>query len=486
MLTTAVRSGGSDGNDNEQPKDLAPLGWRARISSRFKRFAANTIHVVSTGVRIASEISIFTGGMAYIFTPLVRDMWRYLSEKSIAYSVTANGDLTANISFPLEYPIPINYPIPTPSDNSYNSVLVHQNLSNIVVSEKGIPFAMPYPEGIFVASVLLLSLGSAGIVLAHGLEKYGAKLLRQLEGPEPYSEALVLEAKKKRVPLIAVQTVLLIGSRGAALYATTTFNLMSALGNLAGIMNSFTIRSSQQFLFTPSEASLFLKVLMASLDITTFVGLDELKNAAIQGSNDINAHYTPWAYSSAFIALFLGFLELKAARKLDRYRELIQRHKHYSEFAAQRALPAPLPRISIEEIREPRPQDPAVQEAPDDQFDSIEQAVDLQPAAQNRDVVIDVPALVASRAGNLRVESSGVEMSALRQSALDAGDRQSLVDGPTLDTPRAVNRTPTSVEPVRQSIPLSLSIFGQAPLQGGGVSGQVNENEDDCKEQQRP
>ncbi|MDI1352143.1 MAG: hypothetical protein PSV35_05140, partial [bacterium] len=173
-------------------------------------------------------------------------------------------------------------------------------------------------------------------------QKYGTYLLTAEKPQLSSSTDLVQQAENRKTPLLIGKMILLVGSRGTGLYATATFNMMNALSHVAGIMNNFSILTTQNFQYLSPEKNNFFQSIFVIFNIKTEVGLEALREAAIKGSQDINTLYNAQAYACAAIALILGFLELKAAHQLDEYKEILMRAKHFKEFVQQQNDPLPL------------------------------------------------------------------------------------------------------------------------------------------------
>jgi hypothetical protein len=315
MLTTVVKGMKTLKQNGAQPEPVA-MG----PSTAVKR-AVYAIEFARTAIRLGSEIALFIGAMGFFISPPFRKMWQGLQAKVISYSTNISGDLYATLA------LQPNTAIPT--------TIEHRTFNDLHILEKDIPFDMSYPEGIFFASTLISGLGLAGIIVSWGLKRGGSFLLERNNPSIAYSQELVLLVEKRKRGLYYGQMILLSGSRVLALYATATFNMVIALSNVSSIMDDFSINSQQTFQYNPPKNDLLLQSASIILNINTFIGLADLRQAAINGSEEINRSYLWLAYLCAILALVLGFTELKVSQYWLHDEELRQRHKHYGEIEHQ-------------------------------------------------------------------------------------------------------------------------------------------------------
>ncbi len=283
-----------------------------------KNFAANTIEFSSTALQIASEIITFVGGLGFFVTPLIEEVYNQMLGKYIYYSVT--GDIKLDFESP--------------------NITATDTIDNLPLFSSKILFNIPFPHNLFTASALLFSLGGSGLLLSSVLKKYGSSLHDYHQAARPTEQEINnAQAMNRRTAITS--TALLIGSRGAAIYATSIISMTMTLRNVPSILENFSIYSSKNLTIDKNTFNADLKlaesiffILNLSMKFITKIDFSELKKAAEKGSQNINTHEYYLGIAMAGLALFLGFAALKFQQKNDHYKNILLRHQHAQELLA--------------------------------------------------------------------------------------------------------------------------------------------------------
>lgn len=335
MITTPQES-----QTGETPSQT---GW-LRISSFFSSKKATLLNVLGnfleftgTGLQIASEITIFVGGLGFFVGPPLKKMYSHLIGKNLYYTLNANADLCIQNLNTSQIPPNITAMIPFDTnqyEKVYPSTLCKSVTENPLITSE-IVFNLPYPRGLFTASIVLFGIGCSGLALAYGLIKLGASLHKTNENAIPTQEQ-VDHAKIMYRYTYLLSTFLLIGSRVAAIYASTTISLTRTLHNLPSVLQNFAIHSSNTFTYNNPDNStsyppLFTSITLAT-DVVTLIDFSELKKAAQQGGEDVAAHDYYIAIAIAAVALVLGYFALKTKQAKERCRNLITQHENNALF----------------------------------------------------------------------------------------------------------------------------------------------------------
>jgi hypothetical protein len=304
---------------------LPPLKAGGVASSRIALLASTTL-------QIASEITTFVGGMGLFIAPPLQKVYGQLIGKNMAYSVNGTGTVC------IETQSPFNLSSSSPLFDADPSNPICNNYKDLSLLSSNIPFNLPYPEGLFASSSFLLSLGCSGLLVSFALKKYAASLYEADEEMPP-SKALVALAKKNHRPLSIVSGVLFIGSRTAALYATTTMSLMKTLQNIPGILNNFSLYSPRDLIYVPNNTTLIagsesmalplVKIIRAKMLFITHLDFSELREAARNGNKNIQEYDYYIGLTVAGVAVVLGYTALKIQQRSERYQDVLIRQKHY-------------------------------------------------------------------------------------------------------------------------------------------------------------
>lgn len=333
------------------PKIDVPSRWfrfksfLSPCKSAVKMVVANTIEFAGTGLLIASEIATFAGGMGFFIAPPLKRMYAKIIGNNLSYTVWGAGEvcietaLSNNTILP-----PVTMPIGLFTNSSVIGIehddIFCKRVNNFPLTSSQIPFNVSFPENLFAASILIFGLGCGGIAAANAIQKYGS-YLHHHDKRSTHSKEQVALANKLNKPLFVACTLLFLGSRAAALYATTTISLMLTLRNVPSILEDFSISSAELFVYKPSvnitkTASekiimQLIKIIRVPAEIVTYIDFAMLRTAAKKGSNEIEDYYFPLSLILAAVALILAYAALKVKQKRDQYIDTIQRERHYSE-----------------------------------------------------------------------------------------------------------------------------------------------------------
>jgi hypothetical protein len=164
----------------------------------------------------------------------------------------------------------------------------------------------------------------------------------------PPPELLVFQANRRNKPLTIISILLILGSRIAAIYATTTISMTMTLRNVPSILVNFSIPSSQQFKldsntlsFVPELANTtFFNTISLTMKFMTYIDFSELRDAAEKGSKKIDSYDYYLGLGMAVVALILGHLALKIQQQTAHYTDILLRDRHAKELQNQVQEPA--------------------------------------------------------------------------------------------------------------------------------------------------
>lgn len=311
-----------------------------------KNGAANALELTSTALQIASEITTFVAGIGFFIEPPLKKVYRELLGKNMRYSVTANGELCVDGLQKIRPLINSSYLMTfNTSLFDFNDKLCLKESAQPLLSSN-IVFNLPFPQGLFSASLFLCTIGCSGLLFAFLLNKCGTSL-HDTTTEMPPSELLVFQANRREKPLAITSILLILGSRIAAIYATTTISMAVTLRNAPSILVNFSIPSSQQFKldsstlrFVPELAiNNFFNTISLTMKFMTHIDFAELRKAAEKGSQKIDSYDYYVGLGMAVVALILGHLALKIQQQSAQYTDILLRHKHAGELQNQLQKP---------------------------------------------------------------------------------------------------------------------------------------------------
>lgn len=322
---------------------------RPGLFSRTMRvIAGNSMEFTATALEIASEIAVFVGGMGFFIVPPLKGMYAKLKGNNISYAVIGRGLVCIETSPPkltdpsVSLPPALSTYVPL-FDNNTNTIFCN-SFNDLPLTSSNVTFNVGYPDSLFSASILLVVLGTTGSALARALQSCGHALY-STDRTLSHSKAQAAFAKKMNNPLLALYALLFLGSRVAALYATTTISLVLTLKNVPGILQDFSISAPGSFAYYPENnvsstaseqaVSYSIKAIKATVEFITKIDFTLLRMAAKNGSEEIKNYYFPLSIMLAGVGLILGFAALKAKQKRNSYIDTLQRDKYYQERSSQ-------------------------------------------------------------------------------------------------------------------------------------------------------
>lgn len=328
-------------------------------TNTLKKVGGNILELSATGLQIASEITTFVAGMGFFISPPLKKVYTRLWGKNMHYTVNGDGyGCVETVSTPN---IPASLASVVFNTSFFNSTeffnalqddkTVCTTFDNEPLLSSDVLFSLSYPERLFASSALLFGLGCSGFVIALALKKYGSSL-HTPQVTMPPTEVLVVRAKKMHKPALVTSSILLLGSRAAAIYATTTISLTMTLKNITGILQNFSISSAKNISYNSDETTLtnssqnnveFVKSFTLIMDFVTQIDFSELREAARSGSKSLEEYDYYIGIAAAASALLLGYFALKTNQKANYYSDILLRHKYYRELLRGDSFNASLP-----------------------------------------------------------------------------------------------------------------------------------------------